>query len=359
MRPTDPRLLRRVPRPALVALGVLAVVRAGAVVAQAYLLARLVVLGFSGSPAADLVTPAVALAVAVVVRAAVAGLSDLVARQASVQVRRQVREELLGAAVRRGPAWLATPEGHELPALVGPGADHLDGYVGSFLPQLLQCVVVPPAVLLGVGLVDVWSLVVLGLCLPLLPLFLALVGLHTRRRTDAQLAGLTRMSERFLDVVVGLPTLRVFGRARRQVEVLRELAEEHRGRTLAVLRTAFLSALVLELLSTLSVALVAVSLGFRLLDGDVTFQAALTVLLLAPEAFLPLRTAGAAYHSAVGGLSASAAVERVLAPEVSPLPGGGVAPVGTAMRLDRVPGGAPTWPWRRSACTSRPARRSS
>jgi thiol reductant ABC exporter CydD subunit len=303
------RLVRRVPRRAIVALVGLAVVRAAAVVAQAFLLARLVVQGFEGRPVG---TAAAALVVAVGVRACATGLTDLVARTASSTVRQRVRRDVLVAAVRRGPAWLATPEGHELPTLVGPGVEALDGWVAAYLPQVVQCVVVPPAVLLGIGVADGWSLLVVALCLPLLPVFLALVGMHTRRETDAQYRGLARLAEHFLDVLVGLPTLRAFGRDRRQLEVLRAMSEDHRRRTLVVLRTAFLSALVLELLATLSVALVAVSLGFRLLDGDIAFEAALTVLLLAPEAFLPLRTAGAAYHAAIGGLTVEAEVEKVL-----------------------------------------------
>lgn len=336
MTPFDPRLVGRVSRPALVALVVLAVVRAGAVVAQAYLLARLVVLGFGSAPMHELGAPAVALLGVVAARALASGLSELVARRASVAVREQVRTDVLKVAVRRGPAWLATPEGQELPTVLGPGVDALDGYIGTFLPQLLLCAVVPPAVLLGIGAADRWSLVVVALCVPLLPLFLALVGMHTRRQTEAQYHGLARMAEHFLDVVVGLSTLRVFGRARRQVEVLAAMADEHRKRTLDVLRTAFLSALVLELLATLSVALVAVSLGFRLLRGEVGFEPALTVLLLAPEAFLPLRTAGAAFHTAVGGITATDAVEAVLEVEQGSVDHRGSVPSGGPLRLERV-----------------------
>jgi ATP-binding cassette subfamily C protein CydD len=303
------RLVRRVPRRSLVALAVLAVLRAGAVVAQAFLLARLVVAGFDGRPVAR---TAVLLAVALAVRALVAGTTEVVARGTSSRLRQQVRRDVLTAAVRRGPAWLTTPQGQQLPVLAGPGIDGLDGWVSSYLPLVLQCVVVPPAVLLGVGVADPWSLLVLALCLPLLPVFLALVGMHTRRQTDDQLRGLARLAEHFLDVLVGLPTLRVFGRDRRQLDVLRRMADDHRGRTLVVLRTAFLSALVLELLATLSVALVALSLGFRLLEGSIDLQPALTVLLLAPEAFAPLRGVGAAYHAGAAGLSVEAEVEAVL-----------------------------------------------
>jgi thiol reductant ABC exporter CydD subunit len=201
----------------------------------------------------------------------------------------------------------------------------------------LQCVVVPPAVLVGVGVADPWSLLVLALCLPLLPVFLALVGMHTRRQTDAQLQGLTRLAEHFLDVLVGLPTLRVFGRDRRQLAVLRRMADDHRGRTLVVLRTAFLSALVLELLATLSVALVAVSLGFRLLEGSIAFEPALTVLLLAPEAFAPLRGVGAAYHAAAAGLAVEKEVDAVLDDPAQPTDERPAAlPRGSGLVLERV-----------------------
>lgn len=336
MSPFDPEVLRRVRRGPLLALAVLTAVRAGAVVVQAFALARLVVLGFGRVDGAELLAPGLVLLAAVAFRALAGALTELVARRASVAVRLAVREDVLEAAVRRGPAWLASPQGHGLPTLAGPGVDALDGYVGGFLPQLLQCLLVPPAVLLGIGLVDRWSLVVLAICLPLLPVFLALVGMHTRRQTEAEYAGLARLSEHFLDVVVGLATLRVFGRARRQVTVLADLAEQHRHRALAVLRTAFLSALVLELVATLSVAVVAVSLGFRLLDGEVGFEAALTVLLLAPEAFLPVRAAGSAFHTASGGRTASAAVSEVLGPVAPRGAPRSAVPADTGIRLDGV-----------------------
>jgi thiol reductant ABC exporter CydD subunit len=143
------------------------------------------------------------------------------------------------------------------------------------------------------------------------------IGLTTRRRTERELASLQRLAGHFLDAVAGLPTLKVFGRAKAQAVAIRRTTDDYRRATMATLRLAFSSSLVLELLATLSVALVAVSVGLRLLGSELTFRSALFVLLLAPEAYLPLRQVGASFHASVEGL---AAVEQVFAVLETPLP---------------------------------------
>lgn len=335
MRPLDPELASWIPHRGRwgLALGALTGLHAALVVAQALLLADVLVRGFSRAP---LTGPLVALVAVLVLRPLVHGVTDWSARTASAQLRGRLRRRLTEHAVRLGPTWLSSPAGRGLRTLVTEGVDGLDDYVSAYLPQLARAAVVPACVLLAVGLLDWRSLVVLVVTLPLLPLFLALVGLHTRQQTAAQYEGLARLGDHFLDVLVGLPTLRAFGRADQQVGVLRELGEAHRRRTMAVLRTAFLSALVTELLATLSVAVVAVFLGFRLVDGHVGFLPALGVLLLAPEAFAPVRAVGAGFHAAAGGLAAAEAAKQVLHAPLPSAGGGVLRPRGTGIRLEDV-----------------------
>nr|BFE77801.1 hypothetical protein GCM10020093_004020 [Planobispora longispora] len=165
--------------------------------------------------------------------------------------------------------------------------------------------VVPVAVLVRLVTADLASAVIVLVTLPLIPIFGALVGMHTKAVTERQWRALSRLGGHFLDVVRGLPTLRAFGRARYQAEVIGRVADEHRAATMRTLRVAFLSSLVLELAASLSLALVAVPIGLRLLGGTLDLPAALLVLLLAPEAYLPLRTMGNRFHAAMEGVAAA------------------------------------------------------
>ena len=184
------------------------------------------------------------------------------------------------------------------------GVDAADAYLTGYLPTLVVSVVVPPAVIARLFATDVTSAVVVTATLPLIPVFAILVGKHTKARTERQWGLLTKLGGHFLDVVRGLSTLKVFGRAGAQAETVREMADAHADATLKTVRVAFLSALVLELVATMSVALVAVPIGFRLLAGGMTAHTAMLVLVLAPEAYLPLRAAGARFHAAAEGLTA-------------------------------------------------------
>ena len=149
---------------------------------------------------------------------------------------------------------------------------------------------------------------------PLIPYFMALIGASTKKRMGRQSALLQRLSGHFLDVVAGLPTLKVFGRAQAQAKAIRDVTNRYRAATMATLRVAFLSSLSLELLATLLVAIVAVAVGLRLLGGHLAFETALFVLILAPEAFAPLRLLGANYHSSAEGIAAAAEVFELLGP---------------------------------------------
>ncbi len=206
----------------------------------------------------------------------------------------------------------------DVATLATRGVDALDAYFSRYLPQLVLAVVVPVAVVVVLLGQDLVAAVIVGVTLPLIPLLMIVIGLATRAKTDVQLRTLQHLAGHFLDVVAGLPTLKVFGRAKEQARAIRTVTDQYRRSTIATLRLAFASSLVLELIATLSVALVAVSVGLRLLDSQLTFRTALFVLVLAPEAYLPLRQVGANYHASAEGMAAAEQVFAVLAVDDGP-----------------------------------------
>ncbi|WP_083802442.1 thiol reductant ABC exporter subunit CydD [Micromonospora sp. ATCC 39149] len=302
-RPFDPRLLRRVPaaRRDLAVLAVLGGLTALLVVGQATALATVLAAALDGR----LARPALAgFLAAVVGRALVAWAQGTVAARAAATVKAALRADLLAAVGRHGPGWVAGQRAGQLATLAGRGLDALDAYFTGYLPQLVLSVTVPVAVLARITFADWGSAVIVALTLPLIPVFGALLGWQAQAATERQWRRLSTLGGHFLDMVAGLPTLRAFGRARGQVEVVRRMADGHRAATMRTLRIAFLSALVLELVATLSVALVAVPVGIRLLGGGLALSTALLVLLLTPEAYLPLRAAGSRFHASMEGLAA-------------------------------------------------------
>ncbi|WP_116212897.1 thiol reductant ABC exporter subunit CydD [Streptomyces olivoreticuli] len=323
MKPVDPRLLRyaSATRLFLVASVVLGLAGAGLVIAQAMLIAEVVTGAFRhGRTTGDLAAPLALLAAVAVGRAAVGWLTELTAHRASAAVKSELRTRLLTWATALGPDRLEVGRTGELATLATRGIDALDDYFARYLPQLGLAVVVPVAVLARIVTVDWLSALVIVLTLPLIPLFMILIGWATQSRMDKQWRLLSRLSGHFLDVVAGLPTLKVFGRARAQAESIRAITSDYRRATLRTLRIAFLSSFALELLATLSVALVAVGIGMRLVHGELDLETGLMVLVLAPEAYLPLRQVGAQYHAAAEGLAAADQVFAVL--ETEPAPAG-------------------------------------
>jgi ATP-binding cassette, subfamily C, bacterial CydCD len=315
VRPLDPRLLRYAGavRPYLVATVALGVLTAGLVVAQAALLAYAITAGFlHGADLSQLAPTLAGLAAILVARAAVSGGQEALARSTSVRVQAQLRNRLVRKVFELGPAWLTGQRTAELTLLATRGVRVLDGYFADYLPQLVLAGLIPVVVLACLLPADLVAFVIVLATVPLVPVFLALVGLTTQERTHRQWASLQRLGHHFLDVVSGLTTLKIYGRARRQAEVVARVTDDYRRATMATLRLAFLSSLVLELLATLSVALVAVAVGLRLLAGHLDLRTALFVLILAPEAYLPLRRLGAAYHSSAEGLAAAESVFAVL-----------------------------------------------
>ncbi|MCN9243104.1 thiol reductant ABC exporter subunit CydD [Streptomyces sp. RY43-2] len=323
MKPIDPRLLRyaRATRLFLVAVVALGAVGSVLVIAQAMLIADVVVGAFQHHHSvAELRTPLLLLVAVAVGRALVSWLTELAAHRASAAVKSELRGRLLEKAGALGPGWLSGQRTGSLVALATRGVDALDDYFSRYLPQLGLAVVVPIAVLARIVTEDWVSAAIIVVTLPLIPLFMILIGWATRAQMDRQWRLLSRLSGHFLDVVAGLPTLKVFGRAKVQAESIKRITGEYRQATMRTLRIAFLSSFALELLATISVALVAVTIGMRLVQGDMDLYIGLVILVLAPEAYLPLRQVGARFHAAAEGL---AAAEEIFAVLETPVPSSG------------------------------------
>jgi ATP-binding cassette subfamily C protein CydD len=332
MKPLDPRLVRtasavRVHLAVSVVSGVLIT---GLILAQAWLLARAVTGAWQGEGLDALGWTIGGVAAIALARALLSYLAETSALYSAARTKSQLRRRLVAHVTGSGRVWTAgpgaedgqgSPKAGELVTLATRGLDALDDYFARYLPQLVLAAIVPLAVLAVVFRADWISGIVVLVTLPLIPVFMALIGMHTQARTDRQWRLLSRLGGHFLDVVEGLPTLAVFRRAKAQAAIIRRVGEDHRRATMGTLRVAFLSAFALELLSTLAVALVAVEVGLRLLGGHMDYQTALLVLILAPEAYLPLREVGARFHASMEGV---AAAEQVFA-ELDRRRGGGTA----------------------------------
>jgi ATP-binding cassette subfamily C protein CydCD len=315
MRALDPRLLRyaRATRTFLFLSVALGSLRALLIVAQAWLLVDVVVGAFShGRDLAQLKGALIALLFVVIARALVAWAAELAAGRSSAQAKSQLRRALLERVSVLGLDSSRTQSTGELTVLATRGLDALDGYFSLYLPQLLLAAIVPLVVLVAVVSQDWISAAIIAFTIPLIPLFMALVGAATREKMDRQMRTLQRLAGHFLDVVAGLPTLKVFGRAKAQATSIRSISERYRETALSNLRVTFLSSLILELVATISVALVAVAIGLRLMGGDMSLRAGLFALVLAPEAYMPLRQLGANYHASAEGMAAAEQVFAVL-----------------------------------------------
>ncbi len=307
MKPFDPRLLRAVPaaRRPVGALGAMGVASGLTTIATAFALSAVVVAVVEGG---DLTRPLRWLVGLFVARALLAAGSEWVSAWAGVSVSSALRAALL----RR---WATLDADSRLEpgaavSLATAGTAAVEPYAARFLPTLVTASVVPVLAVGTLFVVDWPSAVVVVLTLPLLPVFAALIGKATADSTERRWAALASLSGHFLDVVRGLPTLVTYGRARRQVETVSAVSERHRRATMDTLRTAFLSSAALELLATISVAIVAVIVGLRLAHGSMVLGAGLVAILLAPEAFWPVRRVGAEFHAAADG---AVALDEILA----------------------------------------------
>ncbi|MDR8020030.1 thiol reductant ABC exporter subunit CydD [Nesterenkonia aerolata] len=335
MRPIDPRLLRRATAAQgflalTVVLGLLQILL---IIAFCALVAMVVVTAVEGVgvqpgewvlddvvvdrvvPGADLlarVAPLLAGLLAVVgARGVVAWAMEAAAVRAAARVKSQLRRATAQALVTTAQTQEPVSQAHAVTVL-GSGLDALDAWFSRYLPQLVLTVLAIPILLTVLAVADLTTAVIVAITMPLVPLFMVLIGWATQSAQQAQWRRLDRLGAAYLDVVEGLSTLKIFNRQHRQRQNLRRLTDQHRASTMKVLRVSFLSGFALELAASLSVALVAVSIGVRLIDGELGLFVGLFVLMVVPEAYNPLRQVGAQYHAAADGVAASEDVFEIV-----------------------------------------------
>jgi ATP-binding cassette subfamily C protein CydD len=307
MRPFDPRLLTQVPatrRPVII-LAAVGVAQGFATIALAFAVASLVVAAVERRP---VLVSCLLLIGLFIVRALLAAASELLGTWAGMKVSTILRERLVAAWLERRAD--SRPEPGRAQALANQGMTSIEPYVARFLPALVSAAFLPVLAVATLAVVDWRSALIVVFTVPLLPVFAALIGQTTQRSTQRRWRSLAALSGHFLDVMRGLPTLASYGRADAQVESIAAVSQQHRLATMKTLRLAFLSSAALELLATISVALVAVTVGIRLATGSMPLHTAMLAILLAPEAYWPIRRVGAEFHSAADGAEA---LDQVLA----------------------------------------------
>jgi thiol reductant ABC exporter CydD subunit len=343
MRALDPRLLERTraARPLLAIDAALGIASALTLLAQASLLAAIVAQAFGGAEVRELGLEFGLLVIAFALRGVFAWGMEVAGRRAAWSV----LSELRLAVVEHRLRGLGDAEAGEVAVVAVDGIEALEDYFARYLPQVVLATVVPLLVLAWVAIVDLQAALIMLLTLPLVPVFMWLIGRYTEQRTRARWEALRHLSSHFLDVVRGLPTLRAFGRAREQGRALAEVGERYRATTIETLRVSFLSGSVLEFAATLGVALVAVTTGVRLVHGSLGLQAGLTVIVLAPELYVPFRRLGAAYHASADGLAVAERMFALLdAPATAVRGGTWVAPERTVIRFEQVSFAYPSRP---------------
>ncbi len=314
MKPLDKRLLKYAgaARAFLFTGALLGLALTILVVAFCFLLSQIVVRAIAGDSLDSLMPMLAGLAGVIVLRSIVTWLLDWTSARAGAVVKSQLRRRLLSAIAALGPGWLSRRNATGVATVAGTGLDSLDSYFSRYLPQLILTVIATPIIVLVILFSDLPSGISVLVTLPIIPVFMVLIGWATQTMQRRQWDSLQRLSTGFLDVVGGLATLKLFGRQHRQAARITSITEGYRRETMSVLRVSFLSGFALELAASLAVALVAVSVGIRLIDGSLGLSVGLFVLLLAPEAFLPLRGVGTQFHNAAEGVAASEHVFEIL-----------------------------------------------
>lgn len=309
MRPFDQRLLRLAPgaRPGIVGLAGLGTITGLAAITQALAVAHLVFVVVRAQP---LETAAVWALSAFAVRGLAQAATEILAARTGVAVSTELRRRLADRVLSGG---LETRrDGTAALTLMTQGTTAVEPYVARYLPAFVSATVLPVAAVLAMAVLD-WRVALIPvLTLPLLPLFAALIGHATREATDRRWAALSQLAVHFLDVMKGLPTLVGYSRAHRQSATIRAVSDDHRRATVETLRIAFLSSAALEFLATISVAIVAVFAGVALAEGHMELEVALALILLAPEAYWPIRRVGAEFHNAADGAAALDEIADVL-----------------------------------------------
>lgn len=315
MRALDPRLLKyaKATRSFLAFSAANGLVNTALIILQALLLGELLAAVFiSGKELSDVKNSLYLLALIILLRAVSAWIADVVATKSSNKAKSELRKAVISKTLELGPVWVSSRQSSDLATLSTQGLNALDTFFARYLPQLFLAAAVPLTIGITILTQDLLSAVIIGLTVPLIPFFMALVGMYTKSKVDRQWQSLQALSGHFLDLVQGLPTLKIFNRAKRQADAIASVGDEYRSATMGVLRISFLSSLVLELVSTLSMALVAVSIGLRLVNGSVQLREALIILLLVPEAYAPLRQMGAQFHAVADGMGAADRMFEIL-----------------------------------------------
>lgn len=329
MRPFDPRLLRyaRSARGPIAVTALLGTLTALLVLAQALLISAALSPVVSGTASLLDVWPYIAgIAAVFACRALIVAAREAVSTRAAAAAVSELRGRVVEASITLGPRWRAT-KGAETTTLLTTGLEDLRPYFVSFLPQLVLVCTVTPAALGVILLLDFWSAFIALLVIPLIPIFMILIGRFTQAASEDKLASMKRLTAQLLDLMSGLPTLRGLGREKAPRTHLHALGAANTKATMATLRVAFLSGGVLEFLTTLSVALVAVEVGMRLVFGNISLFHGLAVIMLAPEVFEPLRQVGAQFHASANGVTASkAAFDIIEEAEAVTSPGSGACP---------------------------------
>jgi ATP-binding cassette subfamily C protein CydD len=326
VKPLDPRLLRhaRAARGYVLLTAGLGLATAATVIAQAWLLGGIAAPVVVGDAAIGDVRHLVGwLALVLALRAVLVATQERYAHRAATRVIAELRRAVLEHALELGPRWLDEGRRTSVVTLATRGLDSLEPYFVRYLPQLLLAVTVTPVVLVVIAGLDLVAALTIAVTIPLIPLFMVLVGQLTQRYAAERLASLQRLGGQVLDLLAGLGTLKALGREQGPAARVRELGDAYRATTMQTLRVAFLSGAVLELLATLAVALVAVGVGLRLVFGELDLTTGLIVLVLAPEVYLPLRQVGTHFHASADGVAAAEAAFAVLD---EPLPARGSRP---------------------------------
>ncbi|MDU5378804.1 MULTISPECIES: thiol reductant ABC exporter subunit CydD [Actinomycetaceae] len=314
MKPLDPRLLKyaRSARVHIVFTAFLGLLTAALVIVQALLISRTASPVIEGTADLRDVMPTIGLLIGVLaVRAATIGLRETLSQRAAEKAVREMRGAVLDHVEKLGPRWRAR-HGADVATLATRGLADLEPYFIKYLPQLILAMTVTPLALLTMLLLDFWSALIAAIVIPLIPVFMILIGRFTQESSRRKLASMERLGSQLLDLMAGLPTLRGLGREKGPMAHMKRLGAENTRTTMATLSVAFLSGGVLEFLTTLSVALVAVEVGMRLVGGTVSLTVGLTVIMLAPEVFEPLRQVGAQFHASANGIAAAEAAFDIL-----------------------------------------------
>ncbi|MDD4600628.1 ATP-binding/permease protein CydD [bioreactor metagenome] len=252
------------------------------------------------------------LLVVIVSRAIIIWITGLLAHSLAVTIKAAIRKKLVEQVFAAGPVRMGAVPAGDLTNTIVQGIENLEAYFSRYIPQLAAAVLIPVFILCIAVPLDMTSAAIMMVTAPLIPVFMALIGQMAERRNKQQWDKLSRLSAHFLDVLRGLSTLKMFGRSKEQAAVIARMSADFRETTLGVLKIAFLSSLVLELFTTISIALIAVSVGLRLLYGQMDFNNAFFLLLLAPEFYLPLRQLGSHFHAGMAGTAAAESIFPLL-----------------------------------------------